>query len=173
MAYLELRTSSKDYVILTLYTARGGQSYLVPGSEAPVAVSDTPGDKVLGIFKLSKGGWVLVSPDGVNLSVNGHPVGPLKMLSHADEIRVKDTVLVFRAETTVVLTADSPILINKMRCAYTLTPFVEGDRVVTCPRCGTPHLEEAWLESGFCSGLHCAYRVQQPSSAEESTSGHD
>lgn len=63
-------------------------------------------------------------------------------------------------------------LYDNQKCPVCGVPFQEGDDVVTCPECGTPHHRECYKKSGRCanSDLHGSgfvYKRQQPEAQQE------
>ncbi len=44
---------------------------------------------------------------------------------------------------------------NEKVCPYCMMPIQQGERVISCPKCGIPHHRDCWDENGGCTTYGC------------------
>jgi len=97
--------------------------------------------------------------DEARTLVNGRRVVRLKTLRHRDRIELGKAHLEFWELVVRQVSSGSPLI--GQRCLVCYASLQPGDRVITCPRCRSPHHQDCWFNLSLCSYYGCGYPVQQ------------
>ena len=117
------------------------------------------------------GAWLLISPPGLDIRVNGIRLTGLKRLHHRDEIRVAGVGRFYFS--TERLAREEPFpghpegsgATRKMLCGRCKSPIRKGDTVIQCPECGLWHHQSresgrlCWTYASHCSGCACSTEI--------------
>lgn len=102
------------------------------------------------VLPLKGGGCGLICSGRV--LVNGISTLPFRVLDHADEIRLGDSVYYFSAESPLTSVPFHRNGAAPVHCARCKAPMNEGDPAIACPRCSSVNHAECWSYAEACPG---------------------
>jgi hypothetical protein len=141
-------------------------TYLEDSGKGLEPISELTPNAVAAVYR-SKRNIVLLNLRSSSLYVNQCKVALFRIVREGDQLQIDAYKVLFRELHKEVLTPDSSVVHQKLRCLVDAKPFQVGDSVVFCPSCGTPHHERCWqYQKGRCAnGKVCQY--QTPSAETE------